>query len=105
MASTASMPQLNTRTQKVAPSLILAVDSWAIILIGMGRKSAMIHMPLAKFEVFQPGYGLYVKYLRAGFLAVFASTMAIQFVSYFLAAGADYRDEPVKRQLESLPTH
>ena len=57
----------------------------------MGSKSAMINMPIAKFEVSQSGYGLYVKYLLAAFLAVFAITMAIQFVSYFLAAVADYR--------------
>ena len=62
-------------------------------------------MPLAIFEVSQSGYGRNVKYLLAGFLAVFAITMAIQFVSYFLAAVADYRDEPGKRQLESLPTN
>ena len=87
-------------------SILLGLSfSWTIILIGMGSKSAMINMPLAKFEVSQSGYGLYVKYLLAGFLAVFAITMAIQFVSYFLAAVADYRDEPGKRQLESLPTN
>ena len=79
--------------------------SWTIILIGMGSKSAMINMPLAKFEVSQSGYGLYVKYLLAAFLAVFAITMAIQFVSYFLAAVADYRGEPGKRQPEAVPTH
>ena len=79
--------------------------SWTIILIGMGSKSAMINMPLAKFEVSQSGYGLYVKYLLAAFLAVFAITMVIQFVSYFLAAVADYRGEPGKRQPEALATH
>ena len=79
--------------------------SWTIILIGMGSKSAMINMPIAKFEVSQSGYGLYVKYLLAAFLAVFAITMAIQFVSYFLAAVADYRGEPGKRQLEAPPAH
>jgi TRAP-type mannitol/chloroaromatic compound transport system permease small subunit len=79
--------------------------SWTIILIGMGSKSAMINMPIAKFEVSQSGYGLYVKYLLAAFLAVFAITMAIQFVSYFLAAVADYRGEPGKRQPEAPPAH
>lgn len=87
-------------------SILLGLTfSWTIILIGMGSKSAMINMPLAKFEVSQSGYGLYVKYLLAAFLAVFAITMAIQFVSYFLAAVADYRGEPGKRQPEAAPTH
>ena len=87
-------------------SILLGLTfSWTIILIGMGSKSAMINMPIAKFEVSQSGYGLYVKYLLAAFLAVFAITMAIQFVSYFLAAVADYRGEPGKRQPEAAPTH
>lgn len=87
-------------------SILLGLSfSWTIILIGMGSKSAMINMPIAKFEVSQSGYGLYVKYLLAAFLAVFAITMAIQFVSYFLAAVADYRGEPGKRQPEAAPTH
>ena len=87
-------------------SIFLGISfSWTIILIGMGSKSAMINMPLAKFEVSQSGYGLYVKYLLAAFLAVFAITMVIQFVSYFLAAVADYRGEPGKRQPEAAPTH
>ena len=87
-------------------SILLGLTfSWTIILIGMGSKSAMINMPIAKFEVSQSGYGLYVKYLLAAFLAVFAITMAIQFVSYFLAAVADYRGEPGKRQPAAAPTH
>ena len=87
-------------------SILLGLSfSWTIILIGMGSKSAMINMPVANFEVSQSGYGLYVKYLLAAFLAVFAITMAIQFVSYFLAAVADYRGEPGKRQPEAAPTH
>ena len=87
-------------------SILLGLSfSWTIILIGMGSKSAMINMPIAKFEVSQSGYGLYVKYLLAAFLAVFAITMAIQFVSYFLAAVADYRGEPGKRQPAAAPTH
>ena len=68
----------------------------------MKDKSAMINMPIAKFEVSQSGYGLFVKYWMAGFLAVFAITMAIQFVSYFLDAVADYRKEPGK-QLPEAP--
>jgi len=77
--------------------------SWTILLVGMKNKSAMINMPIAKFEVSQSGYGLFVKYWMAGFLAVFAITMAIQFVSYFLDAVADYRKEPGK-QLPEAPS-
>ena len=65
----------------------------------------MINMPIVNFEVSQSGYGLYVKYLMASFLAVFAITMIIQFVSYFFAAVADYREEPGKQLPDVPPTH
>ena len=85
-------------------SILLGLSfSWTILLIGMKDESAMINMPIAKFEVSQSGYGLFVKYWMAGFLAVFAITMAIQFVSYFLDAVADYRKEPGK-QLPEAPS-
>jgi TRAP-type mannitol/chloroaromatic compound transport system permease small subunit len=87
-------------------SILLGLSfSWTILLVGMKNKSAMINMPIAKFEVSQSGYGLYVKYWMAGFLAVFAITMAIQFVSYFLDAVADCREEPGKRLPEAPSAH
>jgi len=72
--------------------------SWTIMIIGMGSEVAIINMPVVNFEVSQSGYGMYVKYLMAAFLGVFAVTMAVQFISYFLDAIADYRGEPGKRQ-------
>lgn len=67
---------------------------WSILLVGMGGKSAIINSPLLNFEVSQSGFGMYVKYLMAGFLGLFAISMMIQFVSYFLDAVADYRGDP-----------
>ena len=67
---------------------------WTILIVGLGSKSSIIYAPLRSFETSQSSYGLYVKYLMAGFLAVFAITMLIQFVSYLMAAVADLRDEP-----------
>ena len=87
-------------------SILLGLSfAWTILLVGMKDKSSMINMPIAKFEVSQSGYGLFVKYWMAGFLAVFAITMAIQFVSYFLDAVADYRNEPGKRLPEAPSAH
>ena len=57
---------------------------WVILIQGMGGKGNSINSPLLSFEISQSGYGMYVKYLMAGFLVVFAVTMLIQFVSYFL---------------------
>jgi len=72
--------------------------SWTIMIVGMGHKMSIINMPVVNFEVSQSGYGMYVKYLMAGFLGVFAVTMAVQFVSYFHDSVADYRGEPGKRK-------
>ena len=57
---------------------------WVILMHGMGGKGNSINSPLLSFEVSQSGYGMYVKYIMAGFLVVFAVSMMIQFVSYLL---------------------
>ena len=41
----------------------------------------------------QSGFGMYVKYLMAGCLIVFAASMATQFASYFLESVAVLRRE------------
>ncbi|MEM1382232.1 MAG: permease [Pseudomonadota bacterium] len=67
---------------------------WTILLVGMWSKSSAIVAPILVFEVTQAGFGMYVKYLMAAFLGVFAISMMIQFVSQFLDAVADRRGEP-----------
>ena len=57
---------------------------WIILLIGMWDKGSSINSPLRSFEIYQQGFGMYIKYLMVGFLIVFALTMLIQFCSYFL---------------------
>jgi TRAP-type mannitol/chloroaromatic compound transport system permease small subunit len=70
-------------------TLLLGLPScWTILHYGMGTKQSSLISPIITFEVSQSGYGLYVKYLMAGFLIVFAVTMAIQFVSLFLSSCA-----------------
>ncbi len=67
---------------------------WVILIMGMGGKASVINSPLLSFETSQSGFGLYVKYLMAGFLAVFAISMMVQFTSYFLSSVANLRGEP-----------
>jgi len=69
---------------------------WTILIVGMGGKSSVINSPVFNFEVTQSGFGMYVKYMMAGFLGVFAISMMIQFIAYLLDAVADYRDDPDK---------
>ncbi len=57
---------------------------WTILTLGMGSKQSSLIAPIINFEVSQSGYGMYVKYLMAGFLIVFAVSMAMQFTAYFL---------------------
>jgi hypothetical protein len=50
------------------------------------------------------GYGMYVKYLMAGFLAIYALTMLIQFVSYFLSNSSILFEEAEDKNLKSSNT-
>ena len=67
---------------------------WVILTLGMDTRQSSIISPIINFEMSQSGYGLYVKYLMAGFLLVFAVSMAFQFVSYLLSNIAILTDEP-----------
>ena len=69
---------------------------WIILIMGMAGRATVINSPLLSFETSQSGFGLYVKYLMAGFLAVFAVSMMVQFTSYLLQSVADLRGEPWK---------
>jgi len=76
-----------------------------ILLIGMSGKANIINSPLLNIEVSQSGYGMYVKYLMAGFLAIFASTMLIQFTSSTLSGIADFRGDPGGREVPDEMLH
>lgn len=73
---------------------------WTILIVGMGGKASIINAPIFNFETTQSGFGLYVKYMMAGFLGVFAISMMIQFVSYMFGSVADMRGDPGKRVVE-----
>lgn len=78
---------------------------WVILIVGMGSRSSIINSPMLNYEVSQSGFGMYTKYLMAGFLAVFAITMLIQFVSQLLESVADWRNEPGRRPAKAGPQH
>lgn len=77
--------------------------AWVILIAGMWEKTSSINSPLFSFEVTQSGYGLYVKYLMVGFLAVYAVSMIVQFCSYFLDHAATLRGEPDGDQSAQVP--
>ena len=78
---------------------------WTILSLGMWGKATVINSPLLAFETTQSGFGLYVKYLMAGFLAIYAFSMMVQFTSYFLSNVADLRGEPGGPESVAGSTH
>ena len=85
-------------------SIFLGLSLYAVVLaVGFWGKSNIINSPLLTFEISQSGFGMYVKYLMASFLAVYAISMLIQFAGYMLESMADYRGDPGKRKLEGEP--
>ena len=69
-------------------SLILGIPLCLIVIfLGMGGKASIINGPVISFEITQQGSnGLYLLYLMAVYLAVFAATMLTQFTSYFMSS-------------------
>ena len=67
-------------------STFFGIPLCALVMIyGMEGRSSTINSPIVNFEVTsQATAGLYVKYMMAAFLGVFAVTMIIQFSSYIL---------------------
>ena len=89
----ANFSQRNKALSNIFGSLLLGLPlCWTILIQGMSSKGASINSPLLSFEISQSGFGMYVKYLMAGFLLVFAVSMAIQFVSSILTNTALLRD-------------
>lgn len=67
---------------------------WTILIIGMSGPASIINAPVFNFEVTQSSFGLYVKYMMAAFLGIFAISMMIQFMGYMMSAIADWRGDP-----------
>jgi len=69
-------------------SLVLGIPLCLIVIfLGMGNKASIINGPVISFEITQQGSnGLYLLYLMAIYLAVFAVSMLTQFTSYFMSS-------------------
>ena len=69
----------------VIGALILGMPlCWVILSRGLWSKSAAVNSPLLNFETSQSGFGMYVKYIMASFLIIFALSMLFQFASFML---------------------
>jgi TRAP-type mannitol/chloroaromatic compound transport system permease small subunit len=65
---------------------------WLILTRGLWGKSSLINSPMMNFETSMSGFGMYVKYLMAAFLVVFALSMLFQFTAYLLNSMADINE-------------
>ena len=74
---------------------------WLVLVLGLSGKSSVINSPMLNFETSMSGFGMYVKYLMASFLVVFAISMLAQFTSYFLNALAIMNGEVTKDNAET----
>ena len=68
---------------------------WLILARGMWGKSSLINSPMLNFETSMSGFGMYVKYLMAAFLVVFALSMLFQFTAYLFSSLADIEENVV----------
>ncbi len=76
---------------------------WVILWIGFDGKQSIINAPVLNFEITQTGSaGMFVKYQMAAFIGIYAATMLVQFMAFFLEAVADFRGEPGKRESVSV---
>lgn len=70
-------------------SLLLGIPlCFTILVLGLESRQSALSSPIISFEISQSAYGLFVKYLMAGFLVIFAVSMAMQFASLFLRSSA-----------------
>ncbi len=73
-------------TNTIGSSILGIPLCLSIIFLGMSSKASIINSPLLSFEITQQGSnGLYLKYLMAAYLAIFAVSMLTQFTSYFMS--------------------
>lgn len=88
-------------------SVILGLSTCiTIIIVGFNGKTAILNKPVLVFEISQAGtVGMFVKYHLAYFLGIFAITMFIQFVSYFLISLADYKGHSGARKVGVNAAH
>ncbi|MEL6996672.1 MAG: TRAP transporter small permease subunit [Pseudomonadota bacterium] len=96
------------KVNSVGAILLGIIFCWVVIILGMENKASIINAPLLSLEVTQSSFGMYVKYLMAGFLGVFAVSMLIAFCAQLLEGVADWRGDPGSRlhqHDDELPGH
>ena len=81
----ANLSEIKKALSNVIGAAVLGIPlCWVILSRGLWEKTSTINGALLKFETSQSGFGMYVKYLMAGFLIIFAFSMILQFSSFIM---------------------
>lgn len=86
-------------TNSLGSILIGLPICWTILILGTSNKGSVINSPLLSFEISQSGFGMYTKYLMAAYLLIFAISMAVQFISFFLGNMAKFTTPTESQQI------
>ncbi|MEM7057293.1 MAG: TRAP transporter small permease subunit [Pseudomonadota bacterium] len=96
------------RVNAIGAVILGIIFCWIVLIMGLDTKNSMINAPILSLEVTQTGFGMFVKYMMAGFLAVFAASMMVAFCAQLLEGVADMRGDPGSRlhaHDDELPGH
>ena len=90
----------------VGAAILGAPVCWIVMTMGLANKFSIVSGPLLSFEVTQAGFGLYVKYMLAGYLLVFAVTMLLEFMASMLSnAGVLLAEEDAPKSTGESDVH
>jgi TRAP-type mannitol/chloroaromatic compound transport system permease small subunit len=83
---------------------------WIVLTMGLANNLSVISGPILSYEISQSSFGMYVKYLLAGYLLIFALTMLLEFMSVLLKNAGILLGEPdsleaVKKTQHEEPVH
>jgi TRAP-type mannitol/chloroaromatic compound transport system permease small subunit len=74
---------------------------WLVLARGMWGPASLINSPMLNFETSMSGFGMYVKYLMAAFLIIFALSMIFQFTAYLMNSMADIEEKVIDEEVNA----
>jgi TRAP-type mannitol/chloroaromatic compound transport system permease small subunit len=74
---------------------------WLVLARGMWGQASLINSPMLNFETSMSGFGMYVKYLMAAFLIIFALSMIFQFTAYLMNSMADIEEKVIDEEVNA----
>ena len=99
-------PRRRAWVNAIGATILGAPVCWIVLTMGLTNKFSIVSGPLLTFEVTQAGFGLYVKYMLAGYLLVFAITMLLEFMASLLSnAGVLLEEADAPKSIAESDAH